>query len=207
MKNKPSISLQIPKTPWILLGLLLSVLLAVSPVFAQTGGGESLETEESVKNSEKEKPDFSLLPKNPKKATILSAVIPGAGQVYNGTAWKVPILYAGFITDIYFIGFNNKRYQTFRSALFAFDDGDNSQFPSLNRAALVRNVDYWRQNRDLTILLMFGIYALNIVDANVDAHLSGFDVSDNLTLKVEPQIGTFAASGTTMGISFKLLIK
>ena len=172
----------------------------------------SLESVAQVQNSapekvEEEKPDFSSLPKNPKKATILSAVLPGAGQVYNGKSWKVPILYAGFMTDIYFIGYNNKRYQTFISALNAFDEGDNSQFPSLNRDALVRNVDYWRQNRDLTILLLFGIYALNIIDANVDAHLSGFDISDDLALKIEPNMETFSASNTLVGISFKLQFK
>ena len=186
------------KTPWIFMGLLLLMTFCASEVWAQST--ENPQTEE-------EKPDYSLLPKNPKKATILSAVLPGAGQVYNGKSWKVPILYAGFMTDIYFIGYNNKRYQTFITALNAFDEGDNSQFPSLNRDALVRNVDYWRQNRDLTILLLFGIYALNIIDANVDAHLSGFDISDDLALKIEPNVETFSASNTLMGVSFKLQFK
>ena len=71
---------------------------------------------------------------------------------------------------------------------------------------MVRNVDYWRQNRDLTLLLMLGIYALNLVDANVDAHLSGFDISEDLTLKIAPQIGTLSASSTT-GLSFTLQFK
>jgi hypothetical protein len=177
-----------------------------SPAFSQSQS----ESEVSAKTpkEKKEKPDYSQLPKNPRKATILSAVLPGAGQVYNGKAWKVPILYAGFMTDIYFIGYNNKRYQTFRTALFAFDDGDTSQFPSLNRAALVRNVDFWRQNRDLTILLLAAIYALNLIDANVDAHLSGFDISDDIAMKIEPNVGTFAASSTSsMGLTLKFQFK
>jgi hypothetical protein len=192
------------QTPWIILGLLLLVMLLSQPSFSQdqTKTAESERTEEK-----KDQPDFSLLPKNPRKATILSAILPGAGQVYNGKAWKVPLLYAGFITDAYFIGYNNKRYQTFRTALFAYDDGDQSKFPSLNREALVRNVDYWRQNRDLTILLLLGIYALNLVDANVDAHLSGFDISDDLALKFEPNVGTFASSNATMGLTLKLQFK
>lgn len=155
----------------------------------------------------KEKQDYSNLPKNPRKATLLSAVLPGAGQVYNNKAWKVPLLYAGFMTDIYFIGYNNKRYQTFREALFAFDEGDQSQFPSLNRDALVRNVDYWRQNRDLTIILLAAIYALNLIDANVDAHLSGFDISDDISMKIEPNVGTFAASENSMGLTLKFQFK
>jgi hypothetical protein len=164
-------------------------------------------TAESPAGDSTEKPDYPALPKNPRKATILSAILPGAGQVYNNKAWKVPLIYAGFMTDIYFINFNNKRYQTFRTALFDFDDGDTSQFPSLNREALVRNVDYWRQNRDLTILLLAAIYALNLIDANVDAHLSGFDISDDISMKIEPNVATFGASSNSMGVSIKLQFK
>lgn len=193
------------KTPWISLGLLLLVLAVGQPAFSQ--GEAEVKTDTKAPKEKKDKPDYSSLPKNPKKATILSAVLPGAGQVYNGKAWKVPILYAGFMTDIYFIGYNNKRYQTFREALFAFDDGDQTQFPSLNRDALVRNVDYWRQNRDLTILLLGAIYALNLIDANVDAHLSGFDISDDISMKIEPNVGTFAASSSSMGLTLKFQFK
>ncbi|SEF97592.1 DUF5683 domain-containing protein [Algoriphagus boritolerans] len=190
------------KTPWISLGILLLLFLWSGPSFSQ-----NQEETEEVETPEVERPDLSSLPKNPRKATLLSAILPGAGQVYNNKAWKVPILYAGFMADIYFINFNNKRYQTFRTALFAFDDGDRSQFPSLNREALVRNVDYWRQNRDMTILLLAAIYALNLIDANVDAHLSGFDISDDISMKIEPNVGTFAASGNTMGLSLKFQLK
>lgn len=184
------------------MGILLLLFLGSVPSFSQI----QIETEE-VEPKPEEKPDYSALPKNPRKATILSAILPGAGQVYNNKAWKVPLIYAGFMADIYFINFNNKRYQTFRTALFAYDDGDRSQFPSLNREALVRNVDYWRQNRDMTILLLAAIYALNLIDANVDAHLSGFDISDDISMKIEPNVGTFAASGNSMGLSLKFQFK
>ena len=190
-------------TPWIFLGLLLFLGLGTTTSFAQ----ETLPARKEKKQEREwmnEAP--SPLPKNPKKATLLSAVLPGAGQVYNGKTWKVPILYAGILTDVYFIQYNNRRYENFRDALFALDAGETNQFPSLNRAALVRNVDYWRQNRDLTLLLLLGIYALNLVDANVDAHLSGFDVSDNISLKVAPQLGTFSASSLSYGFSLKLNI-
>lgn len=185
------------------MGLLLLSIFWTLPGFSQSQNPPEITQTEKPKK----KIDYSSLPKNPRKATILSAILPGAGQVYNGKAWKVPILYAGFMTDIYFIGYNNKRYQTFIDALNAFDEGDNSQFPSLNRDALVRNVDYWRQNRDFTILLLLGIYALNIIDANVDAHLSGFDISDDLALKVEPSLETFSASNNLVGLSLKLQFK
>jgi len=182
--------------------VVLVWLLAYSAASAQQ---DSIRVEE--RKSKKEKPDYSSLPKNPRKATMLSAILPGAGQVYNGKAWKVPILYAGFMADIYFIGYNNQRYQVFREALFAFDEGEDNLFPSLNRDALVRNVDYWRRNRDLTILLLGVIYALNIIDANVDAHLSGFDISDELSLAIEPSMQQFAAQNQSLGLSVKLKFK
>lgn len=191
------------KTPRFILGLLLFVFL-----FSHLGKSQSAKESSAVSEKQKkEKPDFSSIPKNPRKATLLSALIPGAGQVYNGKIWKVPILYAGFMTDIYFINFNNKRYETFREALFAFDAGESNQFPSLNRNSLVRNVDYWRQNRDMTILLLVGIYALNLIDANVDAHLSGFDISDDLSLKIEPGATGISAATSPYGITLKLQFK
>lgn len=189
--------------------LLWSFLVALCILRIGTGtayGQSDSSAQASPKKLGKVVDSPSLLPKDPKKATMLSAILPGAGQVYNGKTWKVPILYAGILTDVYFIQYNHKRYERFRDALFALDKGEPNQFPSLNRAALVRNVDYWRQNRDLTLLLMLGIYALNLVDANVDAHLSGFDISEDLTLKIAPQIGTLSASSTT-GLSFTLQFK
>lgn len=189
-------------------GLLWSLLLAVCWLGIATtvhGQTDSLGRVKKVQET-KEGEELSLLQKDPKKATLLSAILPGAGQVYNGKSWKVPILYAGILTDLYFINYNHRRYESFRDALFALDKKEPNQFPSLNRAALVRNVDYWRQNRDLTILLLLGIYALNLVDANVDAHLSGFDISEDLALQVAPQLGTVSASNS-MGVSLTLRFK
>jgi hypothetical protein len=193
------------KNPWISQGILLLAFFISVPSFSQNQS--EIKITEDRPKEEEDKPDFSTWPRNPKKATLLSAILPGAGQVYNNKAWKVPLIYAGFMTNIYFIGFNNKRYQTFRTALFAFDDGDKSLFPSLNREALMRNIDYWRQNRDMTILLLAAIYALNLIDANVDAHLSGFDISDDISLKIEPNVGTFAASGNSLGLTLKFQFK
>ena len=146
--------------------------------------------------------------KNPKTATLLSAMLPGAGQVYNGKPWKVPIIYAGFAANIYFIDFNNRRYELFKEALAIFDEDpkDPEQpFPSLNRDGLVRNVNYWKRNRDLNYFLFIGIYALNIIDANVDAHLSAFDVSDDLTFRFEPSYESISAGGSNVvGLSLKI---
>lgn len=187
------------RAPLILVGLLLFCFSLSSVSLAQ-----QTDTTARVEPTPKSKPDYSLLPKNPKKATILSAILPGAGQVYNGKAWKVPLIYGGFITDIYFINFNNRRYQIFKQALSDFDDELPNDFPSLNRDGLVRNVNYWRKSRDLCYLVLVGIYALNLIDANVDAHLSGFDVSDNISLKLEPHYESFSSDNRSMGLSLKL---
>lgn len=194
-----------PSTKGLFWSLLLAVCwlgISTSTVQGQTDSLGKAQKERVKKEDEK----LSILPKDPKKATLLSAVLPGAGQVYNGKSWKVPILYAGILTDLYFVNYNHRRYESFRDALFALDKKEPNQFPSLNRAALVRNVDYWRQNRDLTLLLLLGIYALNLVDANVDAHLSGFDISEDLTLQVAPHLGTVSASNS-MGVSLTLRFK
>jgi hypothetical protein len=142
--------------------------------------------------------------KNPKKATILSAILPGSGQVYNGKSWKVPLIYGGFATNIYFIDFNDRRYKALRDALFQFDAGEANDFPNLNRDGLVRQVNYWRRNRDLNYFLFIGIYALNIIDAQVDAHLSSFDVSENLSFRFEPSYETLTAGGNIFGLSLKI---
>lgn len=142
--------------------------------------------------------------KNPKAATLLSAVLPGAGQIYNNKAWKVPIIYGGFATNIFFIDFNNRRYQLFLDNLKRLDRQEATDFPNLNRDGLVRNVNFWRRNRDLNYFLFIGIYALNILDAHIDAHLSSFDVSEDLTFRFEPSFETLTAGGTLVGLSLKI---
>lgn len=145
------------------------------------------------------------LPKDPRIATILSAVFPGAGQVYNEKVWKLPIIYGGIATNLYFIEFNNRRYQLFRDELKKFDAADPAlSFPNLNRDALARNVDFWRRSRDLNFVVFGVIYLLNIIDAQVDAHLSGFDISDDISMIIEPSYETLTAGGQLVGVSLKL---
>ncbi|WP_245803597.1 DUF5683 domain-containing protein [Algoriphagus marinus] len=192
---KPNNSYHFAKLP--LVAFIFLFLLTSQFSFGQ-------EVTSRPKPVKKVKPDYSNLPKNPRKATMLSAILPGAGQVYNEKAWKVPIIYAGLITDVYFIGYNNTRYQVFKEALIASDNGEPTDFPNLNRDGLVRNVDYWRGNRDLCYILLGAIYALNLIDANVDAHLSGFDISDDLALKIDPKLESFSANNNSVGFSIKL---
>lgn len=143
--------------------------------------------------------------KNPKKAVLLSLIFPGAGQVYNEKVWKLPLLYGGVATAVYFLEFNNRRYQQFLIALEIVREGvEPSPFPNLNEDGIIRNVNYWRRNRDAMYMVFGAIYALGAVDAFVDAHLSSFDVSDDLSIKIEPTTHPIMAYSHVVGIALKI---
>ncbi|WP_163383474.1 DUF5683 domain-containing protein [Cyclobacterium jeungdonense] len=143
--------------------------------------------------------------KNPKKAVLLSLFLPGAGQVYNEKVWKLPLLYGGVATAVYFLEFNNRRYQEFLIALEIVREGvEPSPFPNLNEDGIIRNVNYWRRNRDAMYMVFGAIYALGAVDAFVDAHLSSFDISDDLSIKIEPTQQPIMAYSHVVGIAFKI---
>jgi len=146
---------------------------------------------------------------SPKKATIYSAVLPGLGQAYNKKYWKIPIIYAGFGTIGYFIGWNNGFYSTYKLAYSDLTDDDPAtdsyldleatQYYDLDdptdfnnfKSGLSKQQDYYRRNRDLLIIGMVAFYGLNIIDASVDAHLFDFDISEDLTLNWQPAVKTF----------------
>jgi len=131
---------------------------------------------------------------SPKTATILSAVLPGAGQVYNGKWWKVPFVYAGLGTTTYFIIDNSKNYQSFRSAyLDRLEDptihvGTDLEFYSADNLRTIS--DQYRRRRDLSIIGTALVYVLNVIDANVDGHLCHFDV-DRGDLSLNLRTGSF----------------
>ena len=123
-------------------------------------------------------------PLAPAKAAFYSAIVPGLGQTYNKKYWKVPLVYGALGTTIYFFITNNKKYNTFRDIykrrLEGFTDDD---YRYLDDARLIQAQKFYQSNRDLSALLTFAFYVLNIVDANVDAHLMQFNVNDKLTFK------------------------
>ncbi|HAQ18922.1 MAG TPA: hypothetical protein DCR40_06755 [Prolixibacteraceae bacterium] len=155
---------------------------------------------------------------SPRKATIYSAVFPGMGQMYNRKYWKVPLVYAGFATLGYFINFNNEQYTIYKQAYSDIIDSDpytNSHQelkvnPSLLRPenisdyteALRRQKDYWRRNRDLVVIGTVVFYAVNIIDASVDAHFFNFDISDDLTFNWVPG-PVMCMDNKLMGVHFR----
>lgn len=144
---------------------------------------------------------------NPRKATILSAVCPGLGQIYNGKIWKSAVLYAGMAGIAYGYVYNQNEFKSYQHAVdVRFDTLSSTidtKYPSLSDGTVQSNRDFHRRNRDICILAFVGLYALNIIDANVDAHLQEFKINRDLTLRWNPEFRM--ASGTTVtGIRMQL---
>ena len=140
---------------------------------------------------------------DPKKAMWLAIVFPGGGQIYNRKYWKLPIVYGGFLGCVYALNWNNTMYSDYSQAYVdIMDDDPNTKSyesfipPSYNinqnmtriQDLFKRKKNYYRRYRDLSIFCMIGVYALSIVDAYVDAELSSFDISKDLSMKVRPTI-------------------
>lgn len=123
---------------------------------------------------------------SPATATILSTVLPGAGQVYNKMYWKVPAVYALLGTFYFLVDWNNRGYIRFKRAIRLRPNDEFAGARSEAELKLYR--DIYRKNRDVSFLGLIGVYVLNIIDANVDGNLYSWDVSDDLSFRVEPSI-------------------
>ncbi len=133
-------------------------------------------------------------PLAPSKAAFYSAVLPGLGQAYNKRYWKIPLVYGAIGTGVFFIINNSNEFNDFRDAfrrrLAGFEDdqffdidGNPNNGPDVSDQALQDAQESAQSNRELAIIITIGLYALNIIDANVDAHLKQFNISDDLTFK------------------------
>ena len=153
---------------------------------------------------EKVKRDWNTWTPDPQRALWLALVIPGAGQIYNRKYWKLPIIYGGFMGCIYALTWNNMMYKDYSQAYLDIMDNDPgtasyNKFLHLGRTVTKDNEerykqlfknrkDKYRRWRDMSFFVMLGVYALSVIDAYVDAELSVFDISKDLTLKVEPTV-------------------
>ena len=153
---------------------------------------------------EKVKRDWNTWTPDPQRALWLALVIPGAGQIYNRKYWKLPIIYGGFMGCIYALTWNNMMYKDYSQAYLDIMDNDPgtasyNKFLHLRRTVTKDNEerykqlfknrkDKYRRWRDMSFFVMLGVYALSVIDAYVDAELSVFDISKDLTLKVEPTV-------------------
>jgi hypothetical protein len=151
---------------------------------------------------------------SPQRATILSATLPGLGQIYNKKAWKVPILYAGFGTIVYFINFNNGEYNRFKKEyLYRIDDdpttiGEYTENVNVSDNSIKGAMDTYRRWRDMNVFGIAGLYMLQVIDANVDAYFFQFDISKDLSMQISPSLmpnayGNGIATGLTCLIKVK----
>ena len=126
---------------------------------------------------------------SPKKATIMSAVLPGSGQFYNKKYWKIPVIYVGFGTLVYFISANQKQYNNYKQAYKYRVDNDPAtvdNYLQYSAEGLLQAKNYYRRNLEISYIFTSVLYMLNVVDATVDAHLFDFDISNDLSLKIQP---------------------
>ena len=151
--------------------------------------------------------DWSTWRPDPKRAMWLAIVLPGAGQIYNRKYWKLPIIYGGFVGCLYAMRWNNMMYNDYSRAFLDISDNNPAtqsynQFLHLGnridpnnennetryKSLFKKRKDYYRRYRDLSFFILIGVYALSVIDAYVDASLSDFDISKDLSLKVSPTV-------------------
>ena len=182
----------------ISIGLFLFIL-GTATVFAQTKTDAILVAKDTLKSND-------IDPLTPAKAAFYSAVLPGLGQAYNKKYWKIPLVYGAMGTSLYFYIDNNKKYHQYRDAykrrLEGYTDDD---FSYLDKTRLIAGQKFYQRNRDLSALVTLAFYALNIIDANVDAALIQFNVDENLSVRpiIYPNDVTFKTNvGLTINYNF-----
>lgn len=190
----------------------LCLLCCPQSLEAQTAdhklAGDTIHAEQFVAQDslapQKHKRDWATWKPNPKRAMWLALVLPGAGQIYNRKYWKLPIFYGGFVGCAYALRWNNMMYRDYSQAYLDIMDDDPTtqsynQFLHLGSQITSDNMSRWqnvfkqrkdryRRWRDLSFFVMVGVYALSVIDAYVDASLSEFDISPDLSFHFSPAI-------------------
>lgn len=146
---------------------------------------------------------------SPGRATLFSAVLPGAGQLYNRKYWKAPLVWGALGTSLYFVQRNGKEFRRYKDAYIAVTDGDpttTDEFEGrVSASQLLEVTDTYRKWRDMSYIAVGLVYVLNIVDASVDANFVRFDVSRDLTLIASPSLEL--ASRGALGLSVSLSVR
>lgn len=181
-------------------------ILADKPVMA-----DSLVKIDSTKVHHKR--DWATWKPSPQRALWLALVLPGAGQIYNRKYWKLPIFYGGFVGCAYAMRWNNMMYRDYSQAYLDIMDNDPNtqsynQFLHLGTQITPENQTRWqevfrkrkdryRRWRDMSFFAMLAVYGLSVIDAYVDASLSEFDISPDLSLRVQPTVINNSGAYTT----------
>lgn len=139
---------------------------------------------------------------SPRKALLYAAVLPGAGQIYTKKYWKLPLVYGGLFATGYAINFYQDGYRKYKSELFGVLESGSPLSPSgFTENQLRTIVERYRRERDFMIIVMAGVYLLQMIDAHVDAHLKEFDLNPTLQVSVRPTAENNQLTGTTAGLS------
>ena len=171
--------------------IYIFLFLSVNSIIAQKSDTLTLSKQKEITFKDRSTEENNYYnPLAPAKAAFYSAVLPGLGQIYNKRYWKVPIVYLGIGTSIYFYKLNNDDYNRFRNAykrrLAGYTDDEfwgNGTTPIVSSDRLEDAQKTAKRNKDLSIAVAVAFYLLNIIDANVDAHLRQFNVNNDLTLE------------------------
>jgi len=180
--------------------LYILVFLTVGVLFSITANCQRITGDTVVPDSVREKQH------SPLKASLMSICLPGLGQFYNKKYWKIPIIYAGLGVMTYFIVTNSREYSKYKNAYIESVNNDSTgQYQDLvykySAEDLLSAREYYRRNLEVTCILTGVWYILNIVDAAVDAHLFTYNISDNLSLKVDPVfMGQVASPNFASGV-------
>ena len=207
--------MKLPLFPRIALLALPVMVLFSSVILAQQDTGKNrqdsllilspeTDTTALAKGAKNIKVDSSAM-NRPKTASFYAAALPGLGQIYNRDFWKLPILYGGAAVMGHYIAWNNNMYHDYLRALFDKQTGvQNNPLSNLGTIDnLKQGVDYYRRNRDYLMILMVGLYLVQIVDAQVQAQLMTFDISPDLTLNLKPVL---SETGYCRNIGFGIIL-
>ena len=154
---------------------------------------------------------------SPKKATLMSIMLPGLGQIYNDikrpdgikakTWWKLPLIYGGMGTSTYFVIQNHKEYTKYKNERIVLQASDSVYSPNGYTDSQLKTIyDQYAKWRDLSVIATLGIYLINIIDANVSGNLLHFDSSDDLSISINPKVfyyRSFTYAGLSLSINLK----
>lgn len=179
--------------------IIFITLVLICIVLSTTAQNPSGNSEKDIVSTPKEQVH------SPHKATMYSAVVPGLGQVYNKKYWKLPIIYGLTGVFIYSFDFNNEQYNKYKNAYAEFEAGKINSFEGYtSKDIILRLKDYHRRNRDLNVIVLAGVYMLNIIDATVDAHLFDYDISEDLSLNIQPSLMRSVNNQNALGFTCRV---
>ncbi len=192
---------------------LFLLLLAVSQKAKAQVDSAKVETtvklERGRVNADQEdvNPEPELPPEihSPRKATLMSTALPGLGQIYNKKIWKVPIIYGGFAAAGYYLNDNLTKINLYKDGYSAATDTDpnTENTTGFSVQQLDELIDQYKGWRDLSYIAIVAIYVLNIIDANVDAHLFNFEVNEDISMNISPYMSPMASAGAGLTLTLK----